>query len=868
MQSTRHAALDTIERTYRSKPLVFVACAWILGIWLADMSAVTPTHLALIGLLLGLAALGCRVRWLALGLLMLAVVSLGAAAARLALTPPRGDISERAGQQIAVLGTITDDPTERCDHWHFFLDCHTVCVSSRCSSVCGRLSVATSQDLSHIEAGSSVWVYGVLEVPSPARNPGGFSAATWAVRHGAFAIMSARPGAVVSIPQPGWSWRRWFARQRNKIANANVSAMTDREAARLVNSILFGASDQEDSQIRSELEERFKRAGVYHELVVSGAQIALLFGLLYLWRHWVLRPRAAEPHWRSLRWTGGYSVRWALGGGLILVAPYVLLVGLQPSVLRAAIVAVLYFTARCLDREIDPENTLAAAALLLLVPNPLTLYDTGFQFSFAAVWGILRGSPPLARALSPSTWRGQTGANGEMGMVEPHAFRPGWFVWVVSASLAAQLATAPLQAHYFQTLSLIGPISNPPIELMVSALLPLGLVTSAVTAPLSGLLPQALTPLQFLHGPSQGLAWLIGLSVTGFAALPAATITVFPPCWVVAGLYWTLLLVSTCPVSIRLRGVTLLLMVAGAAVLCLGMFLPAPAAALPTLTFIDVGQGDACLVRLPGGATMLVDGGGSPRAPCATKDCSDPAPGHLAEALRPDCTDVGRDILASYLRHEHIHRLDLVVVTHPHDDHLWGLDAILDSRQGFKVGAVLDAERPFTSVANHEWPRLLQQQNVTPILAQRGMQLALGSARLDVLSPPHPFLSHTRNDENNNSVVLRLDVGGSRVLLTGDTEAEAEAAMGDQDVRADVLKVGHHGSAYSSSDTWLDRVQPKIAVISCGRHNSFGHPSLETLARLQRHHVRTYRTDQDGAVTLELRARGWIATTMVGTRRR
>jgi beta-lactamase superfamily II metal-dependent hydrolase len=143
------------------------------------------------------------------------------------------------------------------------------------------------------------------------------------------------------------------------------------------------------------------------------------------------------------------------------------------------------------------------------------------------------------------------------------------------------------------------------------------------------------------------------------------------------------------------------------------------------------------------------------------------------------------------------------------------------------------------------------------------MQIALGPVRLEVLHPAFPFLHKTHSDPNNNSIVLRLEVGGSRVLLSGDAEAEAEAALADQDVRADVLKVGHHGSAFSTGDAWLDRVQPRLAVISCGRHNSFGHPSPVTLERLRRHGVRTYRTDRDGAVTLELRPEGWTASTML-----
>lgn len=860
-------ALDLLDRTFRSKPLLFFTAAWMLGIGLADYCLLSPVLACGAGLALGMAALAVRQRWPALILLLLAIGALGLASTRLALTPPRGDVSGWAGRQVMVFGIVDSEPRQGCDTWHCFLRCQQVRYGQQMFPVRGWLFLSTRQELSQVEPGYGLVVDGVPERPSPARNPGGFSSELWLARHGAFAALSARRHAVVPL---GWfasDWRPWAGWLRHLIAEANRRAIRDKQAAALVNSILFGDLDQDDPRRWGDTEERFRRAGVYHVLVVSGAQVALVAGLLFAWRWWVLRPRrrATGRHWRLLRATGGYSLRAALAMGMLLVAVYVPLAGLQSSVLRAAFVVLIFFVGRCLDRESDPENSLAAAALILLVANPLTLYDIGFCYSFAAVWGILRWTEPLANALCRSSPRGETGS---LDRSDRSLTTRLWRLaaTALAVSLSAQLATAPLIAHHLQTVSPAGLFSNLPVCFMADLLLPIGLITSLLNL---ALLPAHGSPwllVQCANWPTEQLARIINGCVTALASPSWATLPVFPPSWPEVALVAALILAGSLPAMRKRLGLSLAL--AGLAVILLAdaMLRPAPPVGVPTLTFIDVGQGDACLVRLPGGTTMLVDGGGSPRAPCERRDCADAPVGHLADTLRSDCRDVGRDVLACYLRYERVRRIDLMVVTHPHDDHLWGLDALLDPREGFQVGAVLDAGRPFTSPANREWAELLRQRHLVPIAARRGMALTLGPARLEVLHPNLPFLQHTRNDENNNSVVLRMDLPGTRVLLTGDAEAAAEAAMAGEDVRADLLKVGHHGSAYSTSDTWLDRVRPRIAVISCGPHNPFGHPSPHTLDRLRRHRVQVYRTDQDGAVTLELRREGWCATTMRGYR--
>lgn len=250
------------------------------------------------------------------------------------------------------------------------------------------------------------------------------------------------------------------------------------------------------------------------------------------------------------------------------------------------------------------------------------------------------------------------------------------------------------------------------------------------------------------------------------------------------------------------------------------------------LTFIDVGQGDSAIVRTPGGRTVLIDGGGNPG--------------------NPDSDVIGPRVVEPLLRRYGISRIDLVVLTHPHDDHLKGLLAIL---KDFKVDEVLDPGIPHRSHGYREFLLDVREKHISYHRAVRGQVINFGDGvTASVLNPRRPMLEGTADDTNNNSIVLQFRYGHWKALFTGDAGAEAEEDMlsSGKDVRSDVLKVGHHGSATSTSDLWLDAVHPRVAVISVGRRNAFGHPSVLTMDRLRKHGVRIYRTDRDGAVCVTI----------------
>ncbi len=491
--------------------------------------------------------------------------------------------------------------------------------------------------------------------------------------------------------------------------------------------------------------------------------------------------------WRDLR-------AWALA--LPAVLGYAAICGNKPPILRAAVMAMAVGVGVLWRRRLKAANLFGLAALAVLAVQPSALWTLSFQLTFTACAGLL--------FLYPS-WVSWCPARLAM---------PGRPLLV---SLAATLAVLPIQAAVFGRMSLIGPLANLALVPLAGIIVPLGLVSGLIGAVLPWLAAPMVAGLGLLLDLMLALARLAASLPVAACNLPA-----WPP-WLTACYYLGLGLLgfgarrNTLNKKPRLAPVTLAL----TAAVLLAMFLWWHVLAVPrdlSVTFLDVGQGDCTIIRAPGGQTAMVDGGGE---------------------------EMGPRILA-YLRRQGINRLDLLIITHPHSDHIGGLEEVAGE---IPIGRVLD---PGWANASASYRRLLLElkaQQVPWQRARRGLAFKLGMKVTG--SVLYPFAdAPPPEDCNDGSLVIRLRFGGETLLLPGDLSAEGEAALlqaGD-DLSATLLKVAHHGSESGTSPLWLAAVRPRAAVIPVGRNNSFHHPHPSTLARLWAAGVKVCRLDKSGTV--------------------
>lgn len=373
---------------------------------------------------------------------------------------------------------------------------------------------------------------------------------------------------------------------------------------------------------------------------------------------------------------------------------------------------------------------------------------------------------------------------------------------IAGSLIAAEIAIAPLTLFHFHQYALGGSIATLVMSPLIFAMLMLSSLACAF--------PWFLAPLGALH---RACGWLNALGLSGFYAAP-------PRLAIVAAAFAALLALAF------LLGRT-----RAAAILCI-LLIPSAAAIVrsrsqrnvehPRVTFFDIGQGDAAALR-SGDRTMLVDGGRDGR-------------------------------LLALLADSGIRRIDAVVLSHAHPDHCAALPQLVEQ---FDVGGVWITPRKFIGDCAERLRNACTRSRTPLHFIRDGSKLSLGAFNITAHLSDTTF---RRAPENNASVVLHAETGGRRFLLTGDIEKEAELVLADRDLRADVLKVAHHGSRSSTSDAMLDAIAPRIAVISCGRRNLFGHPHPTVLERLAERGVRTWRTDRDGTVSVEVREGRLIAS--------
>jgi competence protein ComEC len=574
-----------------------------------------------------------------------------------------------------------------------------------------------------------------------------------------------------------------------------IEATFDADLAPMARALVLGESDLAPSDDRA-----FRASGLSHLLAVSGMHLVLVLAVVV---------RVLEGLFRRIEALAArFDVgRFAAAIGIPSAWLYAEFAGAGGSTLRAAWMATAVLAARSFGRRTDATRAFGLSMGAMAAAAPLVAFDLSFALSAGATAGLLVFARPLGaifEARAPSRLAGVARA--------------------LATTVAASVPCVPILARFAPTVPLGGVFANlVAVPLGESAALPLCLVHAWMAG-----WPAAEAGCAVVASGALALV----RAIARVSAAPAMTAQIPQPTpWQLA-----VLAVVLAVLALRPPARAALTALGGAALVMLEIAARRSGRPLGVLrvTFLDVGQGDSAVLDLPDGEAVVIDGGGLVGSPI----------------------DVGQSVLAPELRARRRDALAFAILSHPHPDHFGGLVTGLD---GVGLGALWDTGQGEREQLGGGYAALLETMRArgVPVVrpgdlcGSRELGRGLDRVSIEVLAPcPGP--SSDRNP-NDNSFVVRVSYGARALLLVGDAEREEEAdllARSRSSLRADVLKVGHHGSATSSTPAFLAAVAPREAIISVGRRNRFGHPHPLTLAALAAQGVRLWRTDRDGAVTV------------------
>lgn len=697
------------------------------------------------------------------------------------------NIKKFCSEEITVTGIVDELPKIKEEVITYYLSNIIVQDDSK-KKIKGRIMIYQkrvikncSDEILCLQYGDNVLIKLVLIEPRKSRNPGTFNYKAYLAQKQVFAFAYIDDNDVCIVGKNAGNIlikMGFFIRDR---IVRTIKQTVKGQQGLLLNGMLIGYT----SELGRDVEQAFRIAGLSHIMAVSGANIAfLILPVLYISKKIRMPKRKASLY------------------AIIIVFIFVLITGFEPSVVRAAIMAFSVLSGNILFRETEIYTSIAFSALIMMIQNPMVLYNIGFQLSFAATLSLVMFYTPIR--------------NTKILEILPKLISE-----TLASTIAAQIGVLPISILCFNFISVVSLVTNILVVPATGIVTILGLAGALAgqiwtfAARMIGYINYVfLSYILYIVKISSSFEWS-GISVSSVSVFSAILYYIFV-WYFIFYCYNKKIKVSCGKIAMCLFAVSFMLQVA--------LILPGKL----EIIFLDVGQGDSCYLRTPSGKSVLIDGGGAE----------------------------GEKILLPFLLDSGVERLDAVIITHAHADHVNGLYYILNV---YKTDMIILPDYPEVKEDFKKIISICKTRNIPVFYCNSGVSIFIDkNTAMQVLWPDKCDFEMLKGSMgknsylNNTSLVLKLTYKEFKTIFSADAEIYAEKNIieNNAELEADVLKVGHHGSNTSSNEEYLEKINPVIAVISVGTNN-FGHPDKNTLQALEEKCIYTFRTDECGAICLK-----------------
>ena len=706
---------------------------------------------------------------------------------------------QNVGENLEIVGTIISNPIDKQYKNQYILKVEEINGNKKYKNTNLQLNVKKEKE--KLNYGDEIIVKGNFEEASTARNEGGFDYKQYLKSKNIYGIVTVDKKDIETINKNNVGVIDLLA---NKVRNS-MKRKIEQNLHNETNELLSGMLIGEKSNLQKEIQEDFRDSSLSHVLAISGMHVSyVMLGITFL----ISKIK--------------FSKKMSKIVTILILLFFIILTGKTASVTRACFMSSYIILASLLHKKAHVLGSISISLLIILIINPYFILDIGLQLSYGGTIGIVLIYPILKKYKKKK--------EDKTGRIKKVLYKiKDKIIDTILITISANLVIFPIVLFHYNIMSFTFIISNLLISPIIGIIIILGFLSvfsSYIVSPISKVM------FFFLQIFLSVLAQIAHFC----AELPLSKVYFPTPKIYVIIIYYLFLMYIILVKNKIITGKKIgkkVFIIFTIIVIILNLilnFIPKTF----TISFIDVGQGDSILISTPKGKNIIVDGGGS----------------------RDETSfNIGKQTLIPYLLNKGITKLDYVIISHFDSDHATGVAQILGKIDVSSI--ILTRQLEENDIYRHILS-IAKEKKIKLIYVKEGDVLKIGGIKISIIHPENKLMIN--NPMNNNSIVCKVEYNSFSMLLTGDIEMEAEELILRKNInlKADVLKVAHHGSKTSTTGEFLKAINPKVALIGVGKNNNFGHPSNEVIQRLKENGTRIYRTDENGEISITVNKKGRI----------